>query len=518
MSIVNVEGMSHGFGGRTIFEDVSFRLLKGEHVALVGANGEGKSTFLSILTGQMTPDEGKVEWAKRVTAGYLDQHAVLKAGMTIREVLKTAFDEMYKLEAEMQSCYDRMGDAAPEEMDKLMNDAGEIQEILDAHSFYTLDSKIEEVAGGLGLRDIGLDRQVDELSGGQRTKVLLTKLLLQNPDILILDEPTNYLDVEHIEWLKAYLQGYENAFILVSHDVPFLNAVTNVIYHVDNASLTRYTGSYEKFQEMYAIKRRQEDAAYERQQAEIAREKDFIQRNKARVATRGMANSRQKKLDKMEVLEKRTEKPKPHFNFQLDRTPSRFVIEAKRLILGYDTPLTNPVDLQLERGRKVALRGVNGLGKTTMLKTLLGMIKPISGTIELGEFVTPGYFEQESTKGNDNTAIEEIWQEYPGMTQFEVRAALAACGLTNEHITSKMMVLSGGEAAKVRLCKIMQKPVNLLVLDEPTNHLDVDAKAELKRALKEYKGTVLLVSHEPEFYEDWVDSVWNIEGWTTKII
>ena len=514
MSIVNVERMSHGFGARTIFEDVSFRLLKGEHVALVGANGEGKSTFLSIITGQMTPDEGKVEWAKRVTSGYLDQHAVLKAGMTIRDVLKTAFDEMYKLEAEMQSCYDKMGEASPEEMEKLLNDAGEIQEILDAHSFYTLDSKIEEVAGGLGLRDIGLDRMVDELSGGQRTKVLL----LQSPDILILDEPTNYLDVEHIEWLKTYLQGYENAFILVSHDVPFLNAVTNVIYHVENATLTRYTGSYEKFQEMYAIKRRQEDAAYERQQAEIAREKDFIQRNKARVATRGMANSRQKKLDKMEVLEKRTEKPKPHFKFQMDRTPSRFVIEAKRLILGYDTPLTNPVDLQLERGKKVALRGVNGLGKTTLLKTLLGMIKPISGSIELGEFVTPGYFEQESTKGNDNTAIEEIWQEYPGMTEFEVRAALAACGLTNEHITSKMMVLSGGEAAKVRLCKIMQKPVNLLVLDEPTNHLDVDAKAELKRALKEYKGTILLVSHEPDFYEDWVDSVWNIEGWTTKII
>ena len=518
MSILNVEGMSHGFGGRTIFEDVTFRLLKGEHVALIGANGEGKSTFLSIITNKMTPDQGKVEWAKRVNVGYLDQHAVLKAGMSIRDVLKTAFDEMYKLEQEMQEAYDKMSEADPDEIDHLMKDAGEIQEILDAHSFYTLDAKIEEVAGGLGLRDIGLDKLVDELSGGQRTKVLLTKLLLQNPDILILDEPTNYLDVEHIEWLKTYLQGYENAFILVSHDVPFLNAVTNVIYHVENASLTRYTGSYEKFQEMYAIKRRQEDAAYERQQAEIAREKDFIQRNKARVATRGMANSRQKKLDKMEVLEKRTEKPKPHFNFKMDRTPSRFVIEAKRLILGYDTPLTNPVDIQLERGRKIVLRGVNGLGKTTLLKTLLGIIKPISGSIELGEFVSPGYFEQESAQGNSRTAIEEIWEQYPGMTEFEVRAALAACGLTNEHITSQMMVLSGGEAAKVRLCKVMQQPVNLLVLDEPTNHLDVDAKAELKRALKEYKGAVLLVSHEPEFYEDWVDSIWNIEGWTTKII
>ena len=518
MSILNVEHVSHGFGGRQIFEDVSFRLLKGEHVALVGANGEGKSTFLSIITGQMTPDEGKVEWARRVKAGYLDQHAVLQPGQSIRDVLRTAFDDMYKLEAEMLACYDKMESATPEEMDSMMADVGDIQGILEANGFYDLDARIESVAGGLGLRDIGLDRKVDELSGGQRTKVLLTKLLLENPDILILDEPTNYLDVEHIQWLTGYLQGYENAFILVSHDVPFLNAVTNVIYHVDNYQLNRYKGSYEKFEEMFALKKRQEEAAYERQQAEIKREEDFIARNKARVATRGMANSRQKKLDKMQVLEKRVEKPKPHFNFTPDRTPSRFVIEAKRLVLGYDSALTKPVDLQLERGRKVALRGVNGLGKTTLLKTLLGIIPAYGGKIELGEFVTPGYFEQESTKGNDNTALEELWNEYPGMTQFEVRAALASCGLTNEHITSKMMVLSGGEAAKVRLCKVMQKPVNLLVLDEPTNHLDVEAKKELKRALMEFKGAILLVSHEPEFYEDWVDSVWNIEGWTTKVI
>ena len=287
---------------------------------------------------------------------------------------------------------------------------------------------------------------------------------------------------------------------------------------MDNCQLTRYTGSYEKFEEMSALKRRQEEAAYERQQAEIQKEKDFIQRNKARVATRGMANSRQKRLDKMEVLTKRQEKPKPHFNFQSDRTPSRFVIEAKRLVLGYDTALTKPVDIQVERGKKIAIRGTNGLGKSTLLKTLLGFIPAISGELELGEFVSTGYFEQESAKGNNNTALEELWQEYPGMSNFEVRSALAACGLTNEHITTKMMALSGGEAAKVRLCKIMQKPVNLLVLDEPTNHLDVEAKKELKRALQEYKGTLLLVSHEPEFYEDWIDSVWNIESWTTKIV
>ncbi|MDY4696939.1 MAG: ABC-F family ATP-binding cassette domain-containing protein [Selenomonas montiformis] len=518
MSILNVSHLSHSYGGREIFEDVSFRLLKGEHVALVGANGEGKSTFLSLITGRLTPDAGTVEWAKRVKTGYLDQHTVLQPGMTIRETLRTAFDDMVKAEQEMLAAYDKMAEASPEETDRLMQEVGDIQDMLEAGSYYTIDARIDEVAGGLGLRDIGLEHKVDELSGGQRTKVLLTKLLLQNPEILILDEPTNYLDDEQVRWLQQYLADYPNAFILVSHDIPFLNAVTNVIYHVDNLHLERYTGSYEKFEEMAALKRRQEETAYERQQAEIRREQDFIQRNKARVATRGMANSRQKKLDKMEVLTKRQEKPKPHFHFQSDRTPSRFVLEAKRLVLGYDAPLTTPVDIQIERNKKIAVRGTNGLGKSTLLRTLLGMIPPVSGKIERGDFVSVGYFEQEESRGNQNTALEEFWQAYPGLSNFEVRAALASCGLTNDHITTKMTALSGGEAAKVRLAKIMQKPVNLLVLDEPTNHLDVEAKKELRRALEEYKGSLLLVSHEPDFYDGLVDSVWNIETWSCRIV
>ncbi len=518
MSVLTVENVTHGFGARAILTEASFRLLKGEHVGLIGANGEGKSTFLNIITGQLTPDEGKVEWSNRVTVGYLDQHSVLTKGKTIRDVLREAFQNMFDMEAEMLGLYDKMGDAAPEEIEKMMEDVGEIQDMLEHGSFYTLDAKIEEVANGLGLGDIGLDRDVADLSGGQRTKVLLTKLLLQNPTILILDEPTNYLDFEHIEWLKRYLKEYENSFILVSHDIPFLNEVVNVIYHVENAVLTRYTGDYEQFQQMYTMRKSQEAKAYERQQQEVDRLEDFIARNKARVATRGMANSRQKRLDKMEIMEKPREKPKPTFQFREARTPSRFVVEAKGLVLGYDEPLTKPVDITLERGQKVAIRGVNGLGKSTLLKTLLGIIKPVDGKVILGDYLQSGYFEQESSRNNSRTAMEEVWDEYPGMTNFEVRAALARCGLTNEHITSQMMVLSGGENAKVRLCKLMLKDINWLVLDEPTNHLDIEAKAELKRALIDFKGTVLLVSHEPEFYEDWVTVVWNVENWTTKIV
>ena len=425
---------------------------------------------------------------------------------------------MFELEEEMMTLYNDMGSAEGSELDSMMEDAGEIQHILEESGFYMIDTKINEVAGGLGLSAIGLDKDVAELSGGQRTKVLLTKLLLEDPTILLLDEPTNYLDVEHIQWLRTYLQNYENAFILISHDMEFVNSVVNVIYHVEEGNLTRYTGNYEKFRQMYDIKKRQEESAYERQVAERERMEDFIARNKARVATRGMANSRQKMLDKMEILEKPREKPKPSFSFPMARTPGRFIAVGKNLVLGYGEPLTGAVDFSLERGQKVALMGTNGLGKTTLLRTMLGDLKPISGEVELGDFLVPAYFAQEDSRNNANTALEEVWKEFPSYTNAEVRAALARCGLTNEHITSQMKVLSGGENAKVRLCKLMQREANWLVLDEPTNHLDVDAKEELKRALKTFPGTILLVCHEPEFYSDWVTDVWNIEDWTTKII
>ena len=281
MSILTVENLSHGFGDRAIFDHVSFRLLKGEHVGLIGANGEGKSTFMNLITGHLQPDEGKIEWGKNVRVGYLDQHTVLHAGMTIRDVLRSAFSWLFEMEEQMNDICNRMGEASEQELEKMMEDLGTIQEMLDAHDFYIIDAKVEEVAHALGLTAIGLDQDVEELSGGQRTKVLLAKLLLEKPDILLLDEPTNYLDVVHIEWLKRYLQEYENAFILISHDIPFLNSVINLIYHMENQKLDRYPGDYDKFQEVYAMKKSQLQAAYNRQQQEIADLKDFGARNKA---------------------------------------------------------------------------------------------------------------------------------------------------------------------------------------------------------------------------------------------
>lgn len=518
MSVLTVKNISHGFGDRAILEDVSFRLLKGEHVGLIGANGEGKSTFMNIITGHLMPDEGQVIWSNNVRVGYMDQHAVLGAGLTIKNVLKDAFKYLFDLEAEMNELYGKMGEMNDEEMAKALERTAVIQDMLDNNGFYVIDAKVEEVAKGLGLLDVGLDRDVTALSGGQRTKVLLGKLLLETPDILLLDEPTNYLDESHIEWLKRYLQSYENAFILISHDIPFLNSVINLIYHVEERKLTRYVGDYEEFRRIYEAKKEQLERAYERQQAEIARLEDFVARNKANVATANMAKSRQKKLDKMDRIELSKDKPKPEFNFKQGRASGKVIFETKDLVIGYDSPLTKPLNLSMERGQKVALVGANGLGKTTLLKSLMGIIKPLSGEVSLGDYQQIGYFEQEGMAGNKNTCIEEYWKEFPSCTQYEVRAALAKCGLTTKHIESMVMVLSGGEAAKVRLAKLINRETNILILDEPTNHLDVEAKDELKRALKEYKGTILLVCHEPEFYQDVVTEIWNCEEWTTKIV
>ena len=421
MSILNVEHLTHGFGDRAIFNDVSFRLLKGEHIGLVGANGEGKSTFMSIVTGKMMPDEGKVEWAKNVNVGYLDQHAVLEAGMTIQDALKSAFDPLLQKEERMNEICDLLGSADEKEMELLMEELGLIQ---------------------------------DDLT----------------------------------------------------------------LYHMENQELNRYVGDYDHFQEVYAVKKAQLEAAYRRQQQEINELKDFVARNKARVSTRNMAMSRQKKLDKMDLIELAAEKPKPEFNFRYGRTPGKMLFETKKLVIGYNEPLSKPLDFYMERGQKIALIGTNGIGKTTLLKSLLGLIPPLSGSCEQGENLQIGYFEQEVKGENPNSCIEEIWEEFPGFTQYEVRSALAKCGLTTKHIESKVRVLSGGEQAKVRLCKLINRDTNVLLLDEPTNHLDVDAKDELKRALLDYRGSVLLICHEPEFYKDVVNEVWDMSKWTTKIL
>ncbi|WP_445506374.1 ABC-F family ATP-binding cassette domain-containing protein [Niallia sp. 03190] len=515
MSLLNVENLSHTFGDRTLFKDVSFRLLAEDHIGLVGANGVGKSTLMNIITGQLIHDGGKVEWIPSVQYGYLDQHTVLTPGKTIRDVLKDAFLPLFKEEEKLNEVTAKMSDATPEELEALLEEMGKIQDKLDAGGFYTLDIKIEEAARGLGLDAIGLDRDVSALSGGQRTKVLLAKLLLEQPEVLLLDEPTNYLDVEHIKWLTSYLKEYPYAFLLISHDTEFMNQVSNVIFHLEFSKLTRYTASYDKFLELAEINKNQHINAYEKQQEFIKKQEDFISKNKARYSTTGRAKSRQKQLDRMERIDRPETAVKPTFEFKEARGSSRYVFEGKDFEIGYTHPLLPKMSISIERGEKIAIVGCNGVGKSTLLKTMLGKIDPISGKIERGDFLYPSYFEQEVKAGN-MTPIDDVWNAFPIMDQHQVRAALARCGLKNEHISRPLNQLSGGEQAKVRLCKLLMEESNWILFDEPTNHLDVVAKEELKRALKAYKGTIVLVCHEPDFYEDWVTKVWDVEAWSNQ--
>ncbi|TGV06077.1 ABC-F family ATP-binding cassette domain-containing protein, partial [Mesorhizobium sp. M00.F.Ca.ET.186.01.1.1] len=368
-------------------------------------------------------------------------------------------------EQELMAIGEKMAEATPEELEELLERMGEIQDKLETSGFYLIDAKVDEIANALGLSAIGLERDVASLSGGQRTKVLLAKLLLEQPTVLLLDEPTNYLDEEHIVWLKNYLREYPYAFMLISHDTAFMNEVVNVIYHLEFTKLNRYTGNYESFLAQSEMKRSQHFDAFEKQQEEIARMEDFIARNKARASTTGRAKSRQKQLDKMDRLDKPETAAKPSFIFKEARASSRFVIEAENLEIGYSHPLLPKLSVKLERGEKVAIVGMNGVGKSTLLKTLLGIIPPLGGKLEQGDFLHPAYFEQE-VKAKPITALDDVWNEFPAMNNHEVRGALARCGLKNEHINRNLNALSGGEQAKVRLCKLLQRESNWLVFDE----------------------------------------------------
>lgn len=515
MAILTVDSLGHSFGDRTLFKDVSFRIVEGDHIGLVGANGVGKSTLMNIITGQEIYDTGKVEWLPGTHYGYLDQHTVLTPGRTMREVLQDAFLPLYKKEERLNEIGLLMGEPDAD-FDALLEEMSAIQDALDAGDFYTLDMKIEEIARGLGLDAIGLDRDVAALSGGQRTKVLLAKLLLEKPKVLLLDEPTNYLDEEHVTWLRNYLKNYPYAFLLISHDTEFMNEVVDVIFHLEFSKMNRYTATYEKFLELAEINKRQHIDAYEKQQEFIKKQEDFIAKNKARYSTTGRAKSRAKQLDRLERIDRPETAVKPEFSFKEARTPGRYVVEAENLVIGYDKdkPLLPPLTFEIERGEKIALVGMNGVGKSTLLKTMLGKIQPLGGRVILGDYLEPAYFEQE-VKAEKITPIDDVWNAFPSMEQAQVRAALARAGLKTEHIQRPMNSLSGGEQAKVRLCKLMMDPANVLVFDEPTNHLDVDAKEELKRAMKEFKGTIILVSHEPDFYDGLVTKIWNVQDWFT---
>jgi len=411
----------------------------------------------------------------------------------------------------MNSISNKLSTMERSEMDKALYDLGELQDKLELNDFYNIDSAIKSIATGLGLDAIGLDTMASKLSGGQRTKVSLAKLLLKKPDLLLLDEPTNFLDKEHVDWLSNYLTNYPNSYIVISHDNDFLNRITNIILHIEFSSLKRYPGNYNNYIRLSKLEREKYINDYTRQQKQIDKLETFINANIVRSTTTKRVQSRRKQLERMEIIEKPQTAPRPNFSFLTYREPGKLIFKSKELDIGYTYPIIKGLTLDLFRGQKIAITGCNGIGKSTMLKTLLGVIPKLKGNIQYGEFLKPAYYEQETKYTNDITALEEVCQSFPDKTQREIREALAKCGLKQEHIMHRMNQLSGGEQSKVRLCKLTLTSSNWLILDEPTNHLDLESKVILKRALHKYPGTVIVVSHEKEFYEDWVTGLWNME-------
>ncbi len=509
--MLEISDLSHGYGDRTLWKRLDVRLLPREHVALIGRNGVGKSTLLQIMAGRLPHDRGRIAWLPTVSVGYLTQHADLSEYSTPRQALQASFSALYEKERVLERTAVRLGEVEGDELDRLLTRYARLQEELEEEGIYEVNARIDSVASGLGLLELGLDRPIDALSGGQRTKVLLAQLLLQSPDVLLLDEPTNFLDAEHVEWLGGYLQNHPSSFVVISHDIPFVERVANVIWQIENGELLRYSGGYRDFLAYAEQRGAQHAQSYARQQDDIKRMEEFVQKNIARASTTKRAQSRRKQLDKLERIAPPASVAPPHIEFTAGPAPAKFIVRAKKLQIGYEYPLLPTLDLEIERGSKLAFTGCNGVGKSTLLRTLIGDLAPWGGSVELGDGVRVGYFAQESYRDDDTSALDTVWRAFPDMTQQEVRRALARTGLKAEHIMQAVRSLSGGEQAKVRLCILTLRRYNVLALDEPTNHLDQAAKRALGAALHNFPGTLLLVSHEPEFYRPFVTQTVDVE-------
>ncbi|WP_028776971.1 ABC-F family ATP-binding cassette domain-containing protein [Shimazuella kribbensis] len=508
MSLLQVENLSHTFPDKKLYENASFDLYKGEHMGVVGQNGAGKSTLIKILTGEVIPDKGVIHWQPNLNIGHLDQHAKVNGHYSIYDYLCTAFASLFEMEAKMTQLYEES--AVSGDNNQLMQ-AVAYQEQLEANDFYLIDSKIQKIASGLGIDAIGLDRIIQELSGGQRAKVILAKLLLEQPNVLLLDEPTNFLDKEHVEWLAEFLLSFKGAFIVVSHDDAFLEKISSCICNIELGTVKKYHGTYSDF--VRQKEHLQEDyiRQYRTQQRQIEKTEEYIRKNIAGVNSK-IAKGRRKQLDRVERMAPPTFTQKPTIHFQELSLQAQTVLTVNGLEVGYDVSLLPKLNFSVAGGEKLVITGFNGIGKSTLLKTLVGVIPKIAGSFRFSEQIKMGYYEQDAKWENGSqTPIQIISDAYPRMNKREIFGHLAQCGVKDKHVTQEIQSLSGGEQAKVRLCRLVLSPCNFLILDEPTNHLDADAKEALQQALVAFEGSVILVSHEASFYRDLADRIFNIE-------
>lgn len=508
MGLIEVINISHTFGDKELYSNASFELFKGEHMGLVGQNGTGKTTLLNSIIGETIPDKGEIRRQKDLRIGYLDQHAKIDTTVTVFEYLKTAFSELYEVEARLNSIYDNM---ANDNGDDAFRKVAYYQNVLDCRGFYQIESTVLKVADGLGITAIGMENQLKSLSGGQRAKVILAKLLLENPNLLLLDEPTNFLDKEHIEWLVDYLKAFEGAFIVISHDFDFLDKITTCICDIEFGRIEKYNGNFSKFMKLKELKRENYINEFESQQKQIKKYEEYIAKNKARASTANMAKSRQKQLDKIDRISTPESAPKPNFHFEALPISTDKTLVVKNLEIGYYYPLLPKLNFEIASGQKIVITGFNGIGKSTLLKTLIREIPAISGKFQFADNIKIGYFQQDLIwEDESQNSVQIVSDRFPNLSEKQVRKHLSQCGIKAKNAMQPVSTLSGGEQAKIKLCILMLTQANLLILDEPTNHLDADTKEAFRNELIKWKGNIIFVSHEASFYKDWADRIINI--------
>lgn len=505
MSLLEINGLRFNYSDKELFNNLEFRLFAGDHMGIVGVNGCGKTTLLNLIAKNLKPDAGKIEWIPNLKVGYLDQHANVDKNISIRNYLYDVYKDLFQKEKEMENLYESMATIDESQYEKTLDRANQIMEMLEKKGFYAFKSSIGNVISGLGIDESRLDDPLAKLSGGQRAKVILGKLLLLTPDVLIMDEPTNFLDVNHIEWLTKYLQNYPKAFIVVSHDFNFLNNISNVICELENRVITRYKGNYEYYLKEKAIRSVTYQRQYENQQKFIKKTEDFINKNIVRASTSKRAKSRRKALEKLDILQAPTSEKVIRFTFPFSHEEGQKPLVIEDLVIGYDKPLLDSISFIIKKGQKIVITGENGIGKSTLIKTLMEEIDPLAGDFHFLDNEDVSYFAQEEAFDKDITAFQVIKNEHEYYDNKTIRQVLSCVGIGPDLVMKKMCELSGGEQAKVRLCLMTLVKANFLIFDEPTNHLDYVAKKALFEGIKNFRGTVLIVSHEREFYKDLID-------------
>ena len=513
--LIQLNNVTKNFVVNEIFSNVKMEINDKDRVAIVGRNGAGKSTLLKIISGELSFDSGERTVSKNTTIGYLSQEFIVREDLSIYEEMITCFDEIISLEANLEKLSYELTPENIENDPGLLDRFDRLQNEVLTHKDYHYKSKIESVLYGLDFTKDVFDKKISTFSGGEKTRLSMAKLLLSEPDLLILDEPTNHLDMENVAWLENYLSSYNGAIVIVSHDRYFLDKVVNVVYNLEFGKLKKYVGNYSKFLKQYEEDYEKQLKEFTSQQKDIKRLEEFVQKNIARASTSKMAKSRQKVLDKMELIDNPKKDDKAaNIEFKIKEQSGRDVLMIENLKVGYDgKQVGKAYNFSVYKGDRIAIVGRNGIGKSTLIKTIAKKQNAIGGSVHYGSKVSLGYYDQKQAEfESSKTILNELWDEYPLMKEAEVRTVLGRFLFRGDSVLKIVRDLSGGEKARLQLAKLMLEKNNLLVLDEPTNHLDITSKQVLEDALENYEGTIVFVSHDRYFINKIANKVLDITG------